>query len=197
MDEPRASWTVLRSVGTRNELYHARSPPACARDNGSASSAPRMSPRARLVRACACCRGQKEAWRHRSPRRPGTGTGAHARHRPRSAARHRHACIYGLEQRADASALVTDEQPAEPTEQQPAEAPARGQAPEPAEPMEEAEAPAPSEAQDASKPAVPWAQCGGDATWKGPSSCVEGTTCVQLSSTFSQVSQAERKIESA
>ena len=78
-----------------------------------------------------------------------------------------------------------EQQPAQPAEQQPAETPA--QAPEPAEPMEEgAQAPAPSEAQDASKPAKPWGQCGGDATWAGPTTCVEGTTCVQLSSTFSQ-----------
>ena len=57
--------------------------------------------------------------------------------------------------------------------------------------MEEAGAPAPAEAQDASKPALPWAQCGGDISWKGPTTCVDGTTCVQLSATFSQVSQTE------
>lgn len=95
---------------------------------------------------------------------------------------------------ADESALPAGEQqpaeaPAAASEQQPAEAPAP--ATEPVEPMEEgAEAPAPSEAQDSSKPAAPWAQCGGDDKWAGPTTCVDGTTCVQLSSTFSQARTA-------
>ena len=96
--------------------------------------------------------------------------------------------------------------PAEPTAQAvAAQPPAAGEeaaeAPtaeeQPLEPAEEAPTPGPQEPEvpNPNEPAQAWAQCGGttasqNATvaWPGPSTCVENSTCVWLSSTFSQVS---------
>ena len=80
-------------------------------------------------------------------------------------------------------------------EEEAAEAPAAAE--QPLEPVEEAPTPKEPEVPNPNMPAKAWAQCGGttasqNATvaWPGPSTCVENSTCVWLSSTFSQVCAA-------